>query len=157
MSTSRKRRPDLSDRACLACQRRKTKCIPSGDGQPCEYCTKTGKRCQFAEPPNRTPLTRKNLDDLESRCHHLEAIIESLQRSNGPPVSHTENLRHEATTAPKHAVGSTYEWNEDQDPKSWSATPPEEERDGMVMVAAANRTSGFIGTSSCVANSIVPH
>lgn len=147
MSSSRKRRLDLSDRACLACQRRKTRCIPCGDDQPCEYCNKTGKQCHFAEPPTRTPLTRKNLDALESRCQHLESIIEDLRASNALPPSNADNPNNGAPGDSKPAAGSAYEWNENQGPKSWSATPPEEEeRDGMVLNAAANRTSGFLGT-----------
>ena len=124
MSSSRKRRLDLSDRACLECQRRKTRCIPNGDDKPCEYCNRTGKRCHFAEPPARTPLTRKNLDALESRCQHLESIIEGLQSSHPLPVSNAIDLSHGVPADPGHAVGTPYEWNENQGRKSWSATPP---------------------------------
>jgi transcriptional regulatory protein GAL4 len=80
MSASQRPRAAL-ERACLHCQRRKTRCVPEGNNRSCRYCAKVGKNCVFSGPPARTALTRKNLNAIESRCRLLEAHLKRLQPS----------------------------------------------------------------------------
>ncbi|KAJ8119396.1 hypothetical protein ONZ43_g3643 [Nemania bipapillata] len=45
----------------------------------CISCTKTRKTCTFRSPPDRTPLTRKNLDAAELQIAQLRTLVKSLQ------------------------------------------------------------------------------
>ena len=80
MSSARKLRIEASDRACFECRKRKTRCIiPAGD-ERCTYCYKKGRDCVFGEAPERTALTRKNLDAAEARCRELELALQQQQQ-----------------------------------------------------------------------------
>lgn len=71
--------PLNQQRACLNCQKRKSRCQPNANGfGPCSYCDRVGKDCSFVNPPDRTRLTRANLDALERRCNQLQALVRSL-------------------------------------------------------------------------------
>lgn len=99
MSSARAGRTPLP-RACLECQKRKTKCVPSPRSPACAYCTRARKPCLFEAAPTRTPLTRKNLDNLEQKCIQLESLLRSvshgididaeLRRIQGSPVAEGE-------------------------------------------------------------------
>lgn len=137
-------------RACLQCQKRKTKCVFRGmNPDACIYCTKTHKRCIFEAPPSRTPLTRKNLDAVERRCAQLEAQLRALdpnlkletslegddrEISEEPPLP---------TDARESSPGEDYEWNEAE--ASNHAKPANVENDGMATISTA--ASGYLGES----------
>lgn len=79
----RRVRSSASERACLQCQKRKTRCVPNNnngsDATTCSYCAKMSKACVFETPPTRTPLTRRNLDAAEARCKELERQLRQVQ------------------------------------------------------------------------------
>lgn len=163
MSTSRKRRLDLSDRACLQCQRRKTRCIPSDDGEACTYCQRTSKSCEFGDPPSRTPLTRKNLDQVESRCRKLEALLKTLQPNANideilneqcldyAPMSRSNNNGRTYPDATSTDVSNTivthsYEWQEALGPRSGQLSPSRRSgQDGMASLGAHDSQAGYLG------------
>lgn len=76
---SRRSRANFNERACLNCQRRKTRCVPEANARSCTYCVRVGKNCVFGTPPARTALTRRNLEAIESRCRRLEAQLKRLR------------------------------------------------------------------------------
>src|ERR1700759_1474308 len=78
MGSGRKRAIRLSDRACIHCQRRKTRCVSDGQSKSCLHCIKAGKECIIEKPPPRTSLTRKNLEAAEARCTQLETLLRRL-------------------------------------------------------------------------------
>ncbi|KAK9365570.1 fungal-specific transcription factor domain-containing protein [Lipomyces kononenkoae] len=162
MSTSRRLRSDLSERACLQCQKRKTRCVSTGIGGACSYCTKMGKPCVFDSPPTRTPLTRKNLDVAEARCKELERRLRQLQpdiklddnqnnsagslEDQGADQSshsaHTENVARESVEAPAE-LG--LEWQETFGLHNHQGyLEGKKIQDGMVSQAAG----GYVGNSS---------
>ncbi|KAI0425142.1 fungal-specific transcription factor domain-containing protein [Xylaria sp. FL1042] len=66
-------------RACTNCQKRKSRCLRAQPTDPsCIFCTKGRKTCIFESPPDRTPLTRKNLDAAELQIAQLRALLGSL-------------------------------------------------------------------------------
>lgn len=66
--------------ACTNCQKRKSRCLRAHPGDPvCISCTKTRKTCVFMRPPDRTPLTRRNLDAAELQIVQLRSLLTSLQ------------------------------------------------------------------------------
>ena len=138
-------------RACVNCQKRKTRCLRSGDTGPCSYCARRRKNCSFEGPPDRTPLTRKNLDASEHRCAQLGALLQSispgldidtaLQQFESEP-SPTEG------PAPAEINDSTpdsYEWHEGSlSPEcrspNWGTTMT---TDGMATLSTTD--SGYLG------------
>ncbi|RYC64486.1 hypothetical protein CHU98_g1713 [Xylaria longipes] len=67
-------------RACNNCQKKQSWCLRAHPGDPvCISCTKTRKTCVFKRPPDRTPLTRRNLDAAELQIVHLRNLLTSLQ------------------------------------------------------------------------------
>ncbi len=69
-------------RACLNCQKRKSRCLRRKSEEPCVYCRNAGKTCSLDEAPSRTPLTRKNLDAAERLCEQLTSLL----RSSNPNI-----------------------------------------------------------------------
>ncbi|KAI0156569.1 fungal-specific transcription factor domain-containing protein [Xylariaceae sp. FL1272] len=66
-------------RACSNCQKRKSRCLRARPGDiSCIYCTRTRKTCVFESPPDRTPLTRRNLDAAELQVKQLRTLLSSL-------------------------------------------------------------------------------
>lgn len=66
-------------RACFNCQKRKTRCIvPVAGRGPCSYCADNSKTCSFGHPPDRTRLTRQNLDASERKCAQLHSLLRSV-------------------------------------------------------------------------------
>jgi transcriptional regulatory protein GAL4 len=62
-------------KACLECQKRKSRC--TGE-VPCAFCHKAKRSCVYTPRPQRTPLTRKNLDAAEQKCQKLASMLKSL-------------------------------------------------------------------------------
>lgn len=141
-------------RACLECQKRKTKCVFRGvSPTSCTYCTKTHKRCVFEAPPSRTPLTRKNLDGAERRSNRLEALLRSLDPNinidaslNALENGSVDDRRltsetSEASEARDNSPGEEFEWDEAS--TSLEAKPSNAENDGMATMTTT--TSGYLG------------
>ncbi|KAK9428640.1 fungal-specific transcription factor domain-containing protein [Lipomyces doorenjongii] len=160
MSANRRLRADLSERACLQCQKRKTRCVSDGDGGPCAYCTKMGKSCVFEGPPTRTPLTRKNLDAAEARCKELERRMRKLQadlKLNSSHDNSTGSNEYQGPGQPTHSAASAdrepveapvelgFEWQETFSlGDNQGYLEGKKIQDGMVSLAA----SGYLGNSS---------
>ncbi|KAH6950910.1 fungal-specific transcription factor domain-containing protein [Fusarium avenaceum] len=146
-------------RACLNCQRRKSRCQPSPNGPgPCSYCARAGKDCSFVNPPNRTRLTRKNLDAVELRCSKLQALIRSLHPDLDIDLAISNLEGGQGITLPADAEPDDdspehqeptheFEWNE-------ASVPPDledqgEETGGMDGMATLNSyDAGYLGSSS---------
>lgn len=141
-------------RACLECQKRKTKCVFRGvSPKACAYCTKTHKRCVFEAPPSRTPLTRKNLDAVERRSSQLEALIRSLDPNiniesaldtlESGSVDDNSGARENSETseARDNTPGEEFEWDEAS--TALEAKPSNAENDGMATMATT--ASGYLG------------
>ncbi|KAI0533983.1 fungal-specific transcription factor domain-containing protein [Xylaria digitata] len=122
-----------SSRACCNCQKRKSRCLRAHPEDPsCIYCTKTQKRCIFGSPPDRTPLTRKNLDAAELQVAQLRALLRSLH----PDLDINAAVRNLDT----RSGGSLSERGEQAD----NASVP---NDGMANLPA-DENSGYIGGSA---------
>lgn len=159
MSQHRRRRNEASDRACLECQRRKTKCTFREGTEICTYCIKSGKNCVFSEKFPRKPLTRKNLDAAESRCKELESLLVSLRskpedqrdsQSQLPPRSAPEAISdgiaiQKPTSGIRessaHVAVGSYEWQEER--MLETNGQGEECHDGMA--ATQRRSGGYFG------------
>ena len=115
---SRRSSSAVLPRACINCQKRKTRCLRVGsDSGSCSYCLRKGKACSFDSPPDRTPLTRKNLDAAEYRYTQLRSLLRSLN----PEIDIETALEHlgaeDAPLSPSHAANNdltpdSYEWHE---------------------------------------------
>ncbi|KAH7155918.1 fungal-specific transcription factor domain-containing protein [Dactylonectria macrodidyma] len=159
----RSRSPAQSQsRACLNCQKRKSRCLLSRNGGgPCSYCSRTGKTCSFVNPPDRTPLTRRNLDAAELRCVQLQSLLQSLHPhldidaaianfdSNGP--NNPPNLDFEDTQAEIEAdqdqPAHEFEWHESALPiHSGSPAGDLRMKDGMATLSTLD--AGYLGSSS---------
>ena len=160
MNAIKKLRNETIDRACLACRKRKTRCIIPANNEICTYCFKKGKECIFDERPHRTPLTRRNLDAAESRCEELELLLQhqSDHRSPGQNFEAASNSTQDLLSPSRAASGtqdgqaeietpgdgdvSTNRSNEWQE---WSNLENPTNQDGM----AINSTdSGYLGKYS---------
>jgi transcriptional regulatory protein GAL4 len=93
MAGSRRFRASASERACLQCQKRKTRCVSNGSDTTCSYCAKMSKACVFETPPTRTPLTRRNLDAAEARCKELELRLRQLQQATKAKSTTSNNTQ----------------------------------------------------------------
>lgn len=161
MSAIRTSRATPSERACLQCQRRKTKCLP-GSGDSCSYCTKAGKTCVFSEKQSRTPLTRRNLDAAEERLRQLEAALQQAGSSVPPETSrppepvgdYKETVEAEVATAdrsskPTEEAATPYEWNESLSGNGvHSASRARKAPDGMALFSEGGEAAGYLGESS---------
>ena len=161
MSTSQRNQPRSAwGGACKECQRRKSRC--SGI-VPCSFCSKTGKDCVFEDRPQRTRLTRQNLDKAEQRCHALETLLgtlspdldvekllkkqrkrryKSVSPSTSPEVDATQDV---GSITPSNE----YEWHES--PLSPLQDLPQESKvlgDGMASLPSKPDGTGYLGSSS---------
>ncbi|KAJ5784553.1 transcriptional regulatory protein C1F7.11c [Penicillium pulvis] len=139
-------------RACINCQRRKTRCFrPGSETGPCSYCTRKGKTCSFESPPDRTPLTRKNLDLAERRCTQLRSLLHSLN-PDLDVKSALEQLGSEQDVADSPTLdgsielaSSNYEWHEGS--LSPDGASPDGDKaittDGMATLSTND--SGYLG------------
>lgn len=136
-------------RACLQCQKRKTKCIQDARSAACTYCVRARKECVFEEAPSRTPLTRKNLDALERRCAHLENLVRSLAQGIDVEAELEKVGEGRDVSRAGNEAGDTadeeYEWHES--PEATGAKPPHV-ADSEGMASMAVETSGYLGTTS---------
>lgn len=140
----------LSSRACVNCQKRKSRCVRStiADDSACTYCARAGKPCSFETPPDRTPLTRRNLDASEARCAQLTSLLRSLHPELDIEASLTQILRpnpeqagqHEESSEPPHE----FEWHEPALLSDGSSPDdPEGLGDGMANLATSD--AGYLG------------
>ncbi|KAJ5287886.1 transcriptional regulatory protein C1F7.11c [Penicillium angulare] len=151
------RKPPSSStlRACINCQKRKTRCYRTGsDSGPCSYCARKGKTCSFESPPDRTPLTRRNLDAAENRCTKLRSLLRSLNpevdieaalEQLSPEQDDTESPIVDENSEP---TPDSYEWHEGS--LSPEDTVLDEKKavttDGMATLPTND--SGYLGCSS---------
>lgn len=141
-------------RACINCQKRKTRCHRTGsDSAPCAYCARKGKTCSFENPPDRTPLTRKNLDAAEHRYTQLRSLVRSLNPGLDIDAA-LEELGEQQESAPSPSqdqhndlTPDSYEWHEGSlSPEL--ATPDQDNAittDGMATLQTND--SGYLGSS----------
>ncbi|KAK0375146.1 hypothetical protein CLIM01_07493 [Colletotrichum limetticola] len=162
MPNSSRRCPNPSTvRACVNCQKRKSRCMRgSAANDPCSYCAKTGKTCSFEKPPDRTPLTRKNLDAAELRCKQLQNLIRSLnpELDINSALGETQNQQESVGNEDDDGSGSlhsplgdsdevtphSYEWHEGSLSPEFKSSG--HENDGMAMLPTHD--SGYLGSSS---------
>lgn len=157
MSTNRRRRVEASERACYECQSRKTRCIIPAGGDTCTYCFKKGKECVFHEKPERTPLTRKNLDAAEARCRELELMLRSQSesashggRANGPSNTSHPGIQYTVSSAQDQPDAQSLHEMDIPTVRSneWQEHPSLEEsteQDGMASFSAPSKESGYLG------------
>ncbi|KAH6887681.1 fungal-specific transcription factor domain-containing protein [Thelonectria olida] len=166
MGPSRRSRSPVQPRACLNCQKRKSRCLLSGNGGrgPCSYCSRTGKTCSFVNPPDRTPLTRKNLDAAELRCAQLQSLLRSLHpdldideaitsssangRVNLPPAPFNPSRSHPKSgdTTDHDQPAHEFEWHETSPPDSESPGGEVRIQDGMALLSTLD--AGYLGSSA---------
>jgi transcriptional regulatory protein GAL4 len=154
MPASRPVRRSASERACLECQKRKTKYVAAAsEGDICAYCQKAGKTCVFEGPHERTSLTRRNLDAAEARCRELERLLQEVKTNTGPDAEQKEATQESASRSVPHRPQSTedppagpYEWNEGLDASANDPSPDGEyTRDGMASLTRQGNGSGYLG------------
>ncbi|KAI9148959.1 Regulatory protein GAL4 [Paramyrothecium foliicola] len=165
MGPSRQPRAVTHSRACLNCQKRKSRCMPNEQGVgPCSYCARAGKTCSFGAPPDRTPLTRRNLDIAELRCARLQALLRSLH----PELDIESALADLGTGSQSHAAAIApldpdeprspspqeqdepvheFEWHEASlSVRSDSPDAESNTKDGMATLSSLD--AGYLGSSS---------
>ncbi|KAJ5928280.1 transcriptional regulatory protein C1F7.11c [Penicillium verhagenii] len=151
----RKSLSSSAPRACINCQKRKTRCFRAGsETDPCSYCARKGKTCSFESPPDRTPLTRRNLDASESRCAQLRSLLRSLKpdfdiEAALEKLSPEEEVTRSPTLSDNIEIAhDSYEWHEGSlSPED--AFPDQDNaitRDGMATLSTND--SGYLGSSS---------
>ncbi|KAI0102100.1 fungal-specific transcription factor domain-containing protein [Nemania sp. FL0031] len=149
-----------SSRACTNCQKRKSRCLRAHPGDStCISCTKTRKLCVFKSPPDRTPLTRRNLDAVELQVIQLRALLRSLHPDLDIDAAirglHTRgsavNLPVQLGSPPAEAdrpVSQSYEWHEGSlSVNSGRADNMAASNDGMANLLS-DENSGYLGGSS---------
>ncbi|KAH6685816.1 fungal-specific transcription factor domain-containing protein [Plectosphaerella plurivora] len=143
----------LSSRACVNCQKRKSRCVRStvADDSACTYCARSGKPCSFETPPDRTPLTRRNLDAAEARCAQLTSLLRSLHPELDIEASLTQSSRPNPEHSGQDEEGSgpthEFEWHEPALLSDGSSPDdPDGLGDGMANLATSD--AGYLGSSS---------
>ncbi|KAI0487007.1 fungal-specific transcription factor domain-containing protein, partial [Xylaria cf. heliscus] len=147
-------------RACTNCQKRKSRCLRAHPGDAgCMSCIKTRKSCVFKRPPDRTPLTRRNLDAAEFQIVQLRSLLASLQPdldidaairhvgTRGGSVTLPVQLESPPTDADK-PMQQSYEWHEG--PLSRNSGRVDKvtiSNDGMANLLL-DENSGYLGGSS---------
>ncbi|KAI4716111.1 hypothetical protein E4T48_07703 [Aureobasidium sp. EXF-10727] len=151
MPASRTVRRSVTERACLECQKRKTKCVAAPESEICAYCEKAGKTCVFEGPHERTSLTRRNLDAAEARCRELERLLQEAQAATSGVESGQRKAPREPRRQqnPEDPPSGPYEWNEGLDDNANDPSPDGEyTRDGMASLTRQGNGSGYLGKSS---------
>ncbi|KAK2590407.1 hypothetical protein QQS21_011912 [Conoideocrella luteorostrata] len=156
------------NRACLECQKRKTRCVSSPHADSCTYCVRARKECVFEVNPTRTPLTRKNFDALEKRCAQLETALrtlsgrinvdkdlEQLAKDNANHAATDSGQTEETNLAepaqdPETTEGSpnSYEWIEAVHISSGHGEISDRDAEDYEMASMAARGSGYLGNTS---------
>lgn len=164
MRAASRKRTDTSEQACIACRNRKTRCIMQPGNTSCSHCIRVSKTCVFSGPASRTPLTRKNLDDLETRCRNLEAQLARMTHDASPaasaqlmqPATSTPNMPERSGIANTQSVGdetqevqssidhseTAYEWNERLSSPDGNT---QHSADGMASLTVRDRQRGYLG------------
>jgi len=138
-------------KACLECQKRKSRCTSE---LPCAFCHKANRSCVYTPRPQRTPLTRKNLDAAEQKCQKLASMlktlnpdvdIESLLKDSETSINSQLASPSSSGTSPPAPTGSSnkYEWHED--PLSADEDEIQSPRDGMALLPTDPSDSGYLG------------
>lgn len=151
------RKPPSSStlRACINCQKRKTRCYQPGSGSgSCSYCTRKGKTCSFESPPDRTPLTRKNLDAAENRCTKLRSLLRSLNPEVDVEAA-LDHLSSEQDDIELPIVGEnpeptpdSYEWHEGSLPPEYTVLNEGNTITTDGMATLPTNDSGYLGIST---------
>ncbi|KAI1309796.1 fungal-specific transcription factor domain-containing protein [Xylaria venustula] len=147
-------------RACRNCQKRKSRCLRvRPEDASCISCTKCKKTCVFENPPNRTPLTRRNLDAAELQIAQLRALLGSLHPDMdiNSAIERLDTgdrsacLRVQPSSLPaeeEDETPQTYEWHEESlSATAETVTNVPTPNDGMANLPA-DENSGYIGGSS---------
>lgn len=145
-----------SQRACVECQKRKTRCIidpNEGGTESCVYCNKVGKRCIFEGPPDRTSLTRKNLDAAEWRCKQLESLLHSLNPDMDiedaiKSESGGSNVVPESRITRSSTASDEFEWHEGTPGTPGVSKSDDVTGDGMAILPSKAQEAGYLGKSS---------
>jgi transcriptional regulatory protein GAL4 len=143
----RKRSTNPHQRACIECQKRKTRCVASKETTlACSYCNKAGKHCAFDAPPARTSLTRKNLDAAELRCRQLESVLRSLHPEVDLDMAVQGVADISVTSDAEEKASDEYEWNETSPPETPNLSKSKAPiRDGMANLPTESKESGYLG------------
>ncbi|KAI0874084.1 fungal-specific transcription factor domain-containing protein [Hypoxylon argillaceum] len=149
-----------SPRACTNCQKRKSRCLRANPGDPmCISCTKTRRPCVFQSPPDRTPLTRRNLDTAELQVAQLRTLLKSLQPDLDIDAAirrlrtcgGAEGLSVQLGSPPAEAdrlMQQNYEWHEGSlSSNTGRADSSAASNDGMANLLI-DENSGYLGGSS---------
>lgn len=161
MSTTHPNQPRSGwGRACRECQRRKSRC--SGI-KPCSFCSKSGKLCVFEDRPQRTRLTRQNLDEAEQRCIALETLLRTLnpeidveallknrKKTRGAFISPSKSPDpDDVQEVDSFTPLNEYEWHESPlSPLQDSSHESKGSGDGMASLPSKPDGSGYLGSSS---------
>ncbi|KAF8512680.1 fungal-specific transcription factor domain-containing protein [Hysterangium stoloniferum] len=86
-SSSKKRDKQVrrrSSKACDQCRKSKCKCERSGsrDTEPCKNCILLATPCTFLGPSRKRGPPKGYIDAIESRLHHMEALLGTLMSSH---------------------------------------------------------------------------
>ena len=158
-------RSQQSTRACVHCQRRKTRCSGHDNGRvACAYCQAANKLCSFDRRPDRTPLTRQNLESAKKVGGQLRMLLRTLNPdldidtallaldgqqgisgsdSGGPAGVGSPARQEEESDAPL----DRYEWREAHRPHSGGgAHASTDNRDGMAILPSVN--AGYLGKTT---------
>ncbi|KAB8259419.1 fungal-specific transcription factor domain-containing protein [Aspergillus pseudonomiae] len=144
--------------SCDYLQKRKSRCSGSA---PCAYCARSNKQCIFSGPPQRTPLTRQNLDELEHRCRALRRLLQKLnpdldveralkQMNRDEPLAYVSNRGNSSITEDNPATPDRFDWSEASlvSPAAETYQSPEEGPDGMASLPSSKCDTGYLGTGS---------
>ncbi|KAB8260192.1 fungal-specific transcription factor domain-containing protein [Aspergillus pseudonomiae] len=128
-----------------------TECRCSGT-PPCSYCSRANKPCIFGRPSLRTPLTRKNMDQIERRCASLTALLHRLN-----PDVNIEDALETTTILPSGLQASAFDGVSPAsvDEFEWSeaslGSPAQLRRvglDGMASLPTGSAEAGYLGNSA---------
>lgn len=146
-------RNQSNTKACLECQKRKTRCIDVDNSRRCLYCARTNKTCTYSAASARTPLTRKNLEKAEKRCVQLSKLVLSLKPDIDLDAA-VAQLESDSPHEPSPTAGTPaddqpqrreHEWREPE----LSFEPHYEQRsgtlDGMASLPTDKHGAGFLG------------
>ncbi|KNG90644.1 hypothetical protein ANOM_001311 [Aspergillus nomiae NRRL 13137] len=137
-----------------------TECQCSGSA-PCAYCARSNKQCIFSGPPQRTPLTRQNLDELEHRCRALKRLLQKLnpdldvdralkEMNRNDTLAYVSKRGNSSITEDNPATPDRFDWSEASlvSPAAETYQSPEQGPDGMASLPSSKCDTGYLGTGS---------
>lgn len=149
---SRKSPSSSTLRACINCQKRKTRCHRTGsESGSCSYCARKGKTCSFENPPDRTPLTRNNLDAAEHRCTKLRSLLRSLNPEVDIEAALTQlsseqnDPRSPIVREHSEPTPDSYEWHEGSLSPEYTVLDEEKVLTTDGMATLPTNDSGYLG------------